>query len=824
VIPFLLFLAFALPGCSPATGAVPPTPSPSPTPQRDEARQQEGPQSYQDVVPADAETDTGLFLVHRTPEKLLFEIPDSLLGKEFLVISRIARVPTEIAGFVVSGHKVHEQVWSWERQGDRVLLRKQSYQQIATDGAPIGVSVVNNNFPPVLAAFDVETVGPDSASVVLDVTELFEGDTPAIGPLSQGQRQEFGVRRLDGDRSFVVFARSFPENVDVRHTLTFEATSLPGQVPTNTLSLEMHQSMVLLPEEPMRPRYADDRLGYFSISRINFGRPTQKAAEETLIRRWRLEPSDMEAYSRGEVVEPVEPITYWIDRATPHEWRSCVRQGVEDWQPAFETAGFRRAIIARDAPTPEEDPEWDMEDVRYSVVRWAASMVRNAMGPSVSDPRSGEIIESDIVWYHNHMRSYRNRLILETGAANPLARDIPIDEGLMCEAMRQVIAHEVGHALGFPHNMMSSSSYPVDSLRNADFARRMGVSSTIMDYARQNYVAQPGDGLEGADFIRQIGPYDHYAVNWGYRVIPAAAAPEDEKPILDRWILERANDPMYRYLPQSAATANDPRNQTEDIGDDPMRASGFGVANLQRVTGNLVAWTTDPGEDYEDLAELYGELIGQWYRYMNHVVRVVGGVHVDLKTADQEGVVFDVVSRADQERAVDFLAQQVFEAPTWLNDPTILSLTGLNGFTNLSGRQASILGSLLDARRLTRLAELEVMDPADAYPLEAYLGDIRNAVFGNLAATAANPYRRALQRVWVEGMHQLMTTEPAASPFAGSTPTVSRTDVRPLVRAQLDALHGSALEAAERAHDSVSQAHLRDLAERVEAALEGEGG
>jgi hypothetical protein len=370
--------------------------------------------------------------------------------------------------------------------------------------------------------------------------------------------------------------------------------------------------------------------------------------------------------------------------------------------------------------------------------------------------------------------------------------------------------------------MVASSAYPVDSLRDPGFADRMGVSASIMDYARQNYVAQPGDGLEGDAFIRQIGPYDHYAVNWGYRVIPEAETAEDEKPVLNRWIMERAGDPMYRFLPQSAATMADPRNQTEDVGDDPVRASGFGIANLRRAAENLVAWTTDPAENFEDLRELYSELVGQWYRYVNHVVTVVGGVEVDLKTADQGRPVYDGVSRTRQEAAVEFIAEQVFETPTWINDPEILSLLGLNGFSNLSIRQASILGSLLDARRLARMAELEVSDPDDAYPLVAYLGDLRAAVFVPVERTASDPYRRALHRAWVEELNSLLTEEPAASPFLGPTPDLSRSDIRPLVRAQLNALREDAEHAAGQVSGSMARAHLLDLAERIRTTLEGE--
>ena len=765
--------------------------------------------------------DSGLFVVHHSDEKLLFEIPDSLLGREMLVISRIARVPGDIAGFVVAGHKVHEQVWTWERRGDRVMLRKQSYNQVAADSTPISISVVNNNYAPIVASFEIEAENADSSSVVVDVTDLYEGDTPAISALSADQRRELGVRRLDGERSFIVFSRSFPENVDVRHALTYEATSLPRPNNTGTLSMEMHQSMVLLPADPMRPRIADDRVGYFSVSRTNFGLAEQKAADETFIARWRMEPSDRAAYERGELVDPVEPIVYYLDPATPTEWRSCVRQGVEDWQPAFESAGFSNAIVARDAPSPEEDPEWDMSDVRHSTVRWAASLVRNAMGPSVTDPRSGEIIESDIVWYHNHMRSYRNRLMLETGAANPMARDLPIDDELMCEAMRQVIAHEVGHALGLPHNMISSSGYDVQDLRNPAFADTMGVAPTIMDYARQNYIAQPGDGLEGDDFIRQVGPYDHYAINWGYRVLPDAPTPESERRTLNRWIVEKADDPVYRYLPRSAATAWDPRAQTEDLGDDHVEASTLGIANLKRVIGNLVEWTTDPGEDYGDLEELYGELVFQWYRYVGHVAAIPGGIYVDLKTADQAGAVYDGVPRAEQERALDFIEGEVFEAPTWLADREILERIGESGFETIATWQGRVLGTLLDARRLARLAELEVTQPEDALPLSNYLRILRDGVWGTLSRTATDPYRRSLQRTYLEEVESLLTEEPEGSGFLPA-PDVSRSDIRPLLRTQLRRLRTEAASAARATTDPVGRAHLEDVAERILRILDPE--
>jgi hypothetical protein len=629
------------------------------------------------------------------------------------------------------------------------------------------------------------------------------------------------VRRLDSDRSFINYARSYPINIDVRHTLTFEASAAPADTGAGTISMEMHQSMILLPQEPMMPRVADDRVGYFSITQVNFGLDELKAAEQTFIRRWRLEPSDPEAYARGEVVDPVTPITYYIDQATPAKWRPYVIQGVEDWQAAFETAGFSNAIVALEPPTPEEDPEWAAEDARYSVVRWAASMVRNAMGPSVSDPRTGEIIESDIVWFHNHLRSYRNRLMLETGASNPAARSLDMPDDLMGETVRQVIAHEIGHAIGLPHNMIGSSSYPTESLRDPDFARTMGVSPSVMDYARQNYVAQPGDGLQPTDYIRTIGPYDHYSVNWGYRAIPAAATPAAEKATLDEWILARADDPMYRF---GSSTGWNPDAQTEDMGDDPVLSSTYGIANLKAVAPNLVAWTATPGANFDDLNELYGELVGQWGRYVGHVVTLVGGRYQNAKTTDQGEVVFTPVARADQQVAVGFIAAEVFQSPTWLADPEVLRRVEHAGAVErIRGRQVRVLNQMLDPGRLQRLIESELMD-ADSYALADYLVDLKAAVFGGIeSGSDLDTYRRTLQRGYVDRLEYLMTEEPPAPPaFFGNRitrVTVGQSDIRPMARAQLHQIAAAAGQGLQATQDEVARAHLADLVARVEAIL-----
>ena len=533
-----------------------------------------GIKKYSDVITEDAITDDGLFKVHQMEQDYFYEIPFDLLEKDMLWVSRIAQIPDNLGGgYVNAGSKTNEQVVHWQRYQNKILLRVKSYTNIADSTKAISNSVKVNNFEPILFAFDIKAFNADSTAAVIQVDKLFTTDVAAISGLSSRLRQRYKVKKLDQSRSFINSIKSFPENIEVKQDFTYDASEPPSFSDTGSISLQMNQSMILLPEEPMTPRLNDPRVGFFTVSQIDYGSPKLKADQKRYIRRWRLEPKDPEAYARGELVEPVKPIVYYLDPGTPENLQKYIKQGIEDWQKPFETAGFKNAIIAKDAPTPEEDPEFSPEDIRYSVVRYVASTTRNAVGPSVSDPRSGEIIESDIIWYHNHLRSYRNRYLLETGAANPSARTLDTPDEEIGEMMRMVIAHEVGHALGFPHNMAASYAYPVDSLRSGSFTQKNGIAASIMDYARYNYVAQPGD--ENIRFIRQMGPYDHYAVNWGYRWLPNIQEPEDEKATLNQWILAKADDPKYKYGRQSSYF--DPQSQTECIGDDPIKASTYGI-------------------------------------------------------------------------------------------------------------------------------------------------------------------------------------------------------------------------------------------------------
>ncbi len=661
------------------------------------------------------------------------------------------------------------------------------------------------------------------------MTDLFAQDVPALSGLPQSIRTSAQVRRLDPARTYLETARSFPKNVEVRHVLTYEAGNPPSQSQTGTISLEMNQSFVLLPKTPMQARLSDPRVGYFSTEQIDFGRPERAAVTRRYIQRWRLEPKDPAAHARGELVEPVTPIVYYLDPATPAEYRPYFRQGIEDWNDAFAAAGFKNAIIARDAPTPAEDPEFSPEDARYNVVRYVASTTRNAVGPSVADPRSGEIIESDIIWYHNHLRSYRNRFLIETAAANPEARTLDLPTPVIGEMMRRVIGHEIGHALGLPHNMGASSAYPVDSLRSVAFTRRMGLAPTIMDYTRQNYVAQPGDGP--VRFVRQMGPYDTYSIMWGYRPIPGAATPDAERPTLDAWIMAHAGDPVYRYGAQRSSI--DPSAQTEDLGDDPVKATGYGYANLRRVLPNLTRWAVGTDGTDADMGEVYRELVGIWSMYARHVVNVVGGSIETPKSASQGGPVWVPVTAAKQREAVAFLGREVFATPTWLMDASILRrLEPAGALERIRGAQTGVLGALLDAGRMQRMVEAEALariggGSAPVYTLLDLHADVRQSLFGDLTAgRATDAPRRALQRAYVERANALLTEEgpriPPTAPAASITAVdVEASDLRPAMRAALVALQSDLSRA--RPSDAATRVHVADLRERVARILDPNG-
>jgi hypothetical protein len=784
-----------------------------------------GPRNFADVITRDAITDKGLFNVHKVADRYYFEIPDSLLRRDFLWITRYAAIPAGFGGgYINAGSSVNEQLVVWEKADNRILLRGKSTASFSADSLPINISVQANNYMPVLFSFDVAALNREAGTSVIDVTRLFLTDVKAISGLPGSLRTTYRVSRLDEARSAISSMKSFPLNVEVRQDLSYDAAEPPSQANSGTISVLMNQSIVLLPKVPMQSRINDHRVGYFNIRRIDYGSEAYKADEVSYIRRWRLEPKDVEAYRRGELVEPVKPIVYYLDPATPAKLRPYIRAGVEAWQKVFETAGFKNAILAKDPPTAAEDPDFNPEDVRYSVIRYVASTTRNAVGPSVSDPRSGEIIESDIIWYHNHLRSYRNRYLLETGAANERARSLntPMEE--LGEMMKYVITHEIGHALGLPHNMKASAAYPVDSLRSAAFTARNGIAATIMDYARYNYVAQPGD--KGVRFVRQLGPYDHYAINWGYRYLPDAQSAADEVPTLSKWIEEKGGNPVYRF---GSGESFDPESQTEDIGNDPVKASTYAVQNLKAVAPKLYAWTAGETNNYEDLEELYGELTATFSRYIGHVVTNIGGITNDRKRPAQQGNVFTPVPAPVQKASMQWLLTHAFSSPTWLNQSKIVeNIHHANHVEEIRALQVRHLNALLSPDRMARLMENEIRKvDYNAYDM---VNQLQQDIWKELTTgSKIDIYRRNLQKAYIERLGQLLAPPPAG-PTAGTaaasqrsasaTPfNLSQSDIRSIARAQLVKLSQQLKAAAPRHSNDLTRFHIDDAVARIQTIL-----
>ena len=803
-------------------GCTPP-PQKSATPVTEKKEDKDGPKPYNKVITDKAVSDTGLFTIHKVGDKYYFEVPDTLLQRDFLLISRIANLPAGLGGgYVNAGSKTNEQVVTLQKWENKLLLKNKSYNAYAADSLPIYLSVQANNYQPTIYAFSIEALTTDSSAYVIDVSKFFNSDVKAISGLGAEMRKQYKVSKLDNDRSFIQSIKSFPLNIEVRQDLTYDAAEPPSDAATGTISLLMNQSLVLLPKEPMMPRLNDYRVGYFTVKQIDYGSAALKSDEKSFIRRWRLEPKDPEAYHRGELVEPVKPIVYYLDPATPEQLRPYIKAGVLQWQQVFETAGFKNAILVKDPPTKEEDPDFSPEDVRYSVIRYVASTTRNAMGPSVSDPRSGEIIESDIIWYHNHLRSYRNRYLLETGAANPNARTLNTPEGDIGEMLLQVISHEVGHALGLPHNMRASSAYPVDSLRSGAFTQKMGIAASIMDYARYNYIAQPGD--KGIRFVRQIGPYDHYSINWGYRVIPNVSSPEDEVTVLNKWIEEKGNDPTYAF--GGGYGRFDPASQTENIGDDAVKASTYGLNNLKKVAPELLNWTAKETNDYDDLEELYSELTGVWSRYIGHVLTNVGGVYEHRLRPAQEGYKYTPVPAQTQREALSWLLNNAFSAPEWLNQaPIVRNVHHANHLENIRSLQVRHLNGLLDFSRLARLAENEVQN-LDYNALDM-VRQLQRGIWQEVyAGKAIDVYRRNLQKAYLERMDYLLNDkkaqEAAANNRYSTALQVAQSDVTSIIRGELGQLQRQLRAARNRYNNSLERYHIEDALVRIDAMLNRE--
>ncbi len=777
----------------------------------------EGFKPYSEVITEEAVTDEGLFTVHKIDENYYYEIPDSLLGEEMLLVSRIAKTATNLA---YGGTKINTQTLRWERRNDEILLRHLSFENVASDTLPVYKAVQRSNFAPVLAAFDIEAIGEDSASVVIEVTDLYSEDIPSLG-LPQGLRQRFQARRLDDERTWINYIHSFPKNIEVRNLLTYNASNPPSNSSTGTLSLVMNHSMVLLPQEPMRRRDFDPRVGYFSVDMTNYSTDAQRAEELQYITRYQLIPKDKEAYLNGELVEPVDPIVYYIDRATPKKWREYMIAGVEAWNKAFRAAGFKNAIIAKMAPSEEQDSTFNPGSVTNSVIRYFASPIQNAYGPHVHDPRTGQILESDIGWYHNVQTLLRRWYFVQTAAANPKARSVTYPVELMGRLIKFVAAHEVGHTLGLQHNMASSFAYPVDSLRSPTFTATHGTAPSIMDYARFNYIAQPGDGVE--NFMPQIGEYDKWAIKWGYTWFPKSMSDEEIERTLDKWIAQ--HDSLIYHFGNDQI---DPRSDTEELGHNSVKASKLGVSNLKVIVDHLVEWTARPYENFEELETMYETIIGQWNLYMGHVSDHIGGVYEYDRTYSGEGPVYVFVPEEIQRNSMNFLIDYAFETPEWLLDEDVLSLINQDEAVELMRQsQVNVLYDLLNAQLIGRLIEWNSRLEEDSYTAFEMLDQLRDGVWNELDTyEPIGVYRRNLQRAYLERMEYLMTEE-LPDFFARydeyfTNVDVSQSDIRPLVRDQLEILLDNVRQAQNNIDDRITEAHLQGVEVRIENILDPE--
>jgi len=787
------------------------------------------PQPYDKVITKDAKSKDGVFKVHKIKDKYFYEIPKDQIGKEFLWVTQIAKT-TEGVGY--GGQALGRRVVRWERIDNKINLRVIDYSIVADPRSEIAEAVRNSNNDTILMSFPVAAFGPNDAAVI-DVSRLFTTDLFELSA-----RQRLQATMMDASRSYIEQILTFPTNIEVQATHTYTRNPTPagpggggggggfgaaGMSP-GSASVVLHHSMVKLPENPMMPRLFDERVGYFSVSNLDFSRPEHRSQERRFITRWRLEKKDPTAA----LSEPVKPIVYYIDRATPAWLVPYTKRGVEKWQKAFEAAGFKNAIIAKPQPSEKEDPEFHPEDARYSVIRWLPSTIENASGPHVNDPRTGEILESDIQMYHNIMNLQRSWYFTQVGPLDPRAQKFPMPNDLMGELVEYVVAHEVGHTLGFQHNMKSSSLYPQEKVRDRDWVKKMGHVATLMDYSRFNYVAQPEDKIDVADLIPGIGPYDLWATAWGYKPIANAETSDQERATLNEWALEQDKTPWLRFSTQGSAGSDFGEN-TEAVGDaDAVKSTRLGIENLKRVAKLIVpATTTDKGATYSDLSEIYGRMLGQWTLELNHVSAIVGSYSSQQKHVGQPGYRFDITSRARQAEAVQFLNANAFVSPTWQIDKEILRrIEPVGALNRVRNAQNSVLNNLLSSARFARLVEQQAIDGASAYGPGDLLADVRSGVWTELNAPApvVDAYRRNLQRAYLDianaKLNAAAATVPQGLPPGFAAMFISSGDERGFYRAELQDIRAMAVAAMPKATDRTTRIHLESVRDQIDKILD----
>lgn len=779
---------------------------------------------YAQVITPKAKSSFGFLTVHKVDNNYFFEIPDSMLNRDILIVNRISKAPTSRQKSRVGypGDILGSKVIRFEnKDNERILVREYSYRERSENKDGMFQSVRNSNTQPIVANFGIETIKKDSLTrnYVINVSVFLQKENPLFS-FDADSKEYIGLLNMVGEGTYIDTLKAFPKNIEISTTVTYQSKKGMSNVgfletgsPRIPLTYELNSSMVLLPEVPMKARLFDPRVGYFTVGYTDFDSNPQGIEYKKLITRWRLEPKDEAAYLSGELVEPKKPITIYIDPATPKKWVPYLIQGVNDWQVAFEKAGFKNAIYALEAPT--DDPSWSLEDARHSAIVYKPSDIPNASGPHINDPRTGEILETHINWYHNVMSLLRDWYMIQAGTIDEAARKMQLDDELMGQLIRFVSSHEVGHTLGLRHNFGSSHTVPVEKLRDKAWVEANGHTPSIMDYARFNYVAQPEDGITRAGIFPRIGIYDKWSIEWGYRWLPQFQTPEDEVAFSNQSIIEKQKTDV-RYTFGTESDPNDPRNQSEDLGDDSMLASLYGIKNLKRIVPQILTWSYEPNKSYAGAGEIYSGVVSQFNRYLGHVTKNVAGIYSNSITVEQtDEIAREFVPANIQKRAIAFLNEQLFTTPEWLIDRQLMEKAKILPMNVICSLQSGVLARLINKNTLDKMSENEILNGKKAYTSAQMFNDLKKVIWSNLGQS--DIYKRNMQKAYVENLINLLDKKGNADKNAsGKRPAYSEAPA--IAHGQLTELKRLATSAASMT-SGTAKGHYQNLITLIDNAL-----